>query len=153
MSEHSGQRTEDTGRRPLDLRALLRLDAIACAASGAVAVLAASPVADLVGVDTTGWVRGIGAFLVVYGAALAVAAVAPLAVVRAVASTSAAGDALWVAATLVLVATGAFSAAGVVVVLAMAAVVATLGVLKARALVTTRPLPVPARSRAGAPPV
>jgi hypothetical protein len=105
----------------LDLRTLLRVDAAMCVGTGI--VLAA--VVD-------GWVRAVGVFLVAYGLA-----VGPLSLTRSArtlrsgALLTIAGDAGWVAATILVVATGAFSTiAGAAVALGLAVPVGAMGILK-----------------------
>jgi hypothetical protein len=114
------------------LRSLLRLDATVCALSGVIALVASSALADLLDV-ARGWVLGVGAFLVVYAAGLLAVAHAERALIAG-ARVSIAGDAAWVAATVVLVAAGVFSGAGIALMAAVALVVGALGVSKAVAL-------------------
>ena len=117
------------------LRQILRVDALACAASGVVAAVAASGVADLLGTERTGWVRAVGVFLVVYAADLLLVARATRpTTVRRGAVVSAVGDAVWVAGTVALIAAGAFGGVGIAVVAALGAVVAALGVVKTTTL-------------------
>ncbi|NEB74591.1 hypothetical protein G3I40_04990 [Streptomyces sp. SID14478] len=59
------------------LRIFLALDAAVTAANGLIYLLAAGPVSDLLDVDT-GLLRGIGVFLTVYGALVAVIASRPV---------------------------------------------------------------------------
>ncbi|MFE7902706.1 hypothetical protein ACFU3E_35465 [Streptomyces sp. NPDC057424] len=75
--------TSQTSARPADtagrvtaarpLRMFLTLDAAVTAGNGLIYLLAAGPVGDLLGLDT-GLLRGIGAFLIVYGILVAVLA-------------------------------------------------------------------------------
>ena len=117
------------------LRTLLHIDAVACAAAGLVAAVAADPVADLLGTERVGIVRGVGVFLVVYAIdLLLLARVRRDTLLRTGTAATAVGDALWVAATLGLVVAGAFDPAGVAAVLALGAVVAGLGVAKTATL-------------------
>ncbi|WP_091376445.1 hypothetical protein [Geodermatophilus sp. DSM 45219] len=84
------------------LRLALRLDAVVTAANGAAYLLAAPLLADLLGLPA-GWLRGVGAFLLLFGAGVwAVAArPAPSAVVPVVAA-----NALWATGSLAVAAAG-----------------------------------------------
>ena len=84
------------------LRLALRLDAVVTAANGAAYLLAAPLITDLLGLPM-GWLRGIGAFLLLFGAGVwAVAArPTPPAVVPVVAA-----NALWAAGSLAVAAAG-----------------------------------------------
>ena len=119
-----------TGR----LRTLLTIDGAMCLASGAVAVVGAGPIADLLGVESSGAVRAVGLFLLVYGLDLLLLARWRGTLAERGAAATAVGDALWVASTIVLVASGAFSGGGVLVMLAMAVPVAALGITKTASL-------------------
>ena len=118
-----------------DLRALLRLDAALCAATGLLAAAAPAAVADALGPDVpTAVVRWVGVALVVWAADAALLARASVRVVRRTALAAAVANLGWEAATVVLVALGAFSLVGAGLALAVAAVVGGLGVLQLRAL-------------------
>jgi hypothetical protein len=119
--------------RPLGLRPLLGIDAATCILTGIVAVAVAGPVADLIDVGTS-WVRGIGAFLLVYGAGLGLLARAPRSILRPGTTATIAWDGLWVAVTVVLAVAGTFSGTGVAVMGVVGLVVGTLGVAKAGAV-------------------
>jgi hypothetical protein len=116
------------------LRTLFRIDAATCAATALVAITAAAPVADLLGVDSHAWVRGVGAFLVVYSVSLWSLTRAPRATAVLGAAATAAGDGLWVAVTVVLAMAGAFSGVGTAVMGAVGVVVAALGIAKVEAI-------------------
>lgn len=112
------------------LRNLFLFDAATCAATGLVAITAAGPVADLLGVDSHAWVRGVGAFLVVYSVSLWSLSRAPRATAVLGAVATAVGDGVWVAVTVALAIAGAFSGAGIAVMSAVGVVVAALGTAK-----------------------
>jgi hypothetical protein len=116
------------------LRALLLIDAAACSASGAVAIAAPGPVADLLGVESHAWVRGIGVFLVVYGLALWSLTRARRSIAVRGGAASAVGDGIWVVASVALVIAGVFSGVGIAVMSAMGLVVAALGTAKVDAI-------------------
>jgi hypothetical protein len=120
------------------LGALLLIDAAMCAACGAVAIAAAGPVVDLLGVESQAWVRGIGVFLVVYSLALwSLTRVNRSIAVRGAAAT-AVGDGVWVAATVALVIAGVFSGVGIAVMIATGLVVGALGTAKVDAIRSAR---------------
>jgi hypothetical protein len=97
------------------LRAVLAANAVTSAAAGAVALAAGGWVADLMDVSTVGLVRLVGAALLVFAAdVLLVARAAPVRLRTGAALVSAA-DATWVAATVALIAAGAFGGTGVAV--------------------------------------
>jgi hypothetical protein len=116
------------------VRGLLLVDAATCVVTGVVALVAAGPVADRIGVDSEAWVRGTGVFLVVYSFALGLLARARPAVAASGAAATAIGDGLWIAATIALVVAGIFSGGGIGLMSAVALVVAALGLAKARAV-------------------
>lgn len=116
------------------LRSLLRMDAALCAVTGLVAAAAAGPVADLLGPDvSTTVVRVVGIALALYALDLGLTSRAAVRWQRPAALAAGAGNVAWVAASVVLVALGAFSTVGAVVALVVAAVVGELGVLQLRA--------------------
>jgi hypothetical protein len=118
-----------------DLPALLRLDAVLCAATGLLAAAAPAAVADALGPDVpTAAVRWVGVALVVWAADAALLARASRRVVRRTALAAGVANVAWEVATVVLVALGAFSVVGAGLALAVAAVVGGLGVLQLRAL-------------------
>jgi hypothetical protein len=120
-----------TAPAPL-LRLALRLDAVVSGLNGAAYLLAAAPLADLLGLDA-GVLRGLGAFLLAYGAAVWLVAdrPAPPAV-----RTVVAGNALWAAGSLAAVATGLGSPTtlGAVWLVLQALVVAAFAALQATGL-------------------
>ncbi|MGY1686212.1 hypothetical protein ACI8AK_11540 [Geodermatophilus sp. SYSU D00867] len=124
-------------RRPLDLlRVALRLDAVVTGANG-LAYLAAAPLlSDLLGVPA-GALRGLGAFLAVFAAGVALVAARPR-VPRGATEVVVGANALWAAGSVVAVVAGRFdlTAAGTVWVLLQAAVVAGFAALQLTALRT-----------------
>ena len=117
------------------LRTLLRADAALCAVTGVIAAAAAAAVADLLGPDvSTTVVRVVGIALVLYALDLGVTSRMATKWQRPVALAAGVGNVAWVAATIALVALGAFSTAGALVALALAVVVGELGVLQLRAV-------------------
>ncbi|WP_448641853.1 hypothetical protein [Geodermatophilus sp. URMC 63] len=122
-------------RRPLDLlRLALRLDAVVTGANG-LAYLAAAPLlAGLLGVPP-GTLRGLGAFLVVFAAGVALVAARPRVPAGAVEAVVGA-NLLWAAGSVAAVATDRFdlTAVGTAWVLLQAAVVASFAVLQAAGL-------------------
>ncbi|MGY1831570.1 hypothetical protein ACI8AA_14250 [Geodermatophilus sp. SYSU D01180] len=127
--------TTTTARRPLDLlRVALRLDAVVTGANG-LAYLAAAPLlSDLLGVPT-GTLRGLGAFLAVFAAGVALVAARPR-VSRGATEVVVGANALWAAGSVAAVVAGRFdlTAAGTVWVLLQAAVVAGFAALQLTAL-------------------
>jgi hypothetical protein len=122
-------------RRPLDLlRLALRLDAVVTGANG-LAYLAAAPLlAGLLGVPA-GTLRGLGAFLVVFAAGVALVAARPRVPAGAV-EVVVGANLLWAAGSVAAVATDRFdlTAVGTAWVLLQAAVVAGFAVLQAAGL-------------------
>jgi hypothetical protein len=114
------------------LRLALRLDAVVSGLNGAAYLLAAAPLADLLGLDA-GVLRVLGVFLLAYGAAVWLVAdrPAPPAV-----RTVVAGNALWAAGSLAAVATGLGSPTtlGAVWLVLQALVVAAFAALQATGL-------------------
>ena len=104
--------TTTATRRPLDLlRLALRLDAAVTGANGAAYLLAAPLLDDLLGVPS-GALRGLGAVLLLYAAAVALVAARP--VVSPVATEAVIGtNALWTAASVAVVVAGGFALTGV----------------------------------------
>ncbi len=118
-----------------DLGALLRLDAALCGATGLLAAAAPAAVADALGPDVpTAAVRWVGVALVVWAVDLALLARASRRVLRRTALAAGVVNLAWEAATVALVALGAFSVAGAGLALAVGAVVGGLGLLQLRAL-------------------
>ncbi|MEZ5411662.1 MAG: hypothetical protein R2761_26750 [Acidimicrobiales bacterium] len=124
-------RSPATGRRSVDagrlLPLVLEVNAATSLAAGAVGLVAARWSADRLGLDDTGWVRLVGAGLILF--ALAVAASSRLrgpALARAARLISGA-DAAWVAATVAVVAAGVLSTGGVVIAVVMGVGVLDLG--------------------------
>lgn len=117
------------------LRVLLRVDAALCAVTGLVALLAAGPVAELLGPDVSPTVvRVVGAALALWAVDAALLSRARGRLLRGTVRAAAWANLAWEVGTVVLVALGAFSLGGAVVVLAVAAAVGGLGLLQLRAL-------------------
>jgi hypothetical protein len=112
------------------LRFALRLDAAGSGTLGLLALAAATPLADLLGM-TAGELLGTGAFLVGYALALVLLAARPV-IPRAGAWTVVVGNSLWVLGSIGAVVAGrdTFTALGVAVVLAQAAAVAVFADLQ-----------------------
>lgn len=128
---NSATNLSPTAGRPVDARRFLPLvlevNAATSLAAGAVGLIAGRWSADQLGLDTTTWVRLVGAGLIVF--ALAVAAASRLRgpdLARAARAISAA-DLAWVAATVAVVASGVLSTGGVVIALVMGLGVLDLG--------------------------
>ncbi|MFW3171709.1 hypothetical protein [Geodermatophilus sp. CPCC 206100] len=114
------------------LRLALRLDAVVTAANGAAYLLAAGPLADLLGLPA-GWLRGVGVFLLGYAALVWLVGSRPAApAVRAVVTA----NALWAAGSLavVLAGLGSPSTVGAVWLVLQAAVVAGFATAQAAGL-------------------
>lgn len=119
-----GRRTADPGRL---LPLVLEVNAATSLAAGAVGLAASRWSADRLGLDTTTWVRLVGAGLILFALALAAASrLRGPGLVRAAKLISAA-DAAWVAATVVVVAAGVLSGGGVAIALVMGLGVLDLG--------------------------
>jgi hypothetical protein len=117
---------------PSLLRLALRLDAVVTGLNGAAYVLAAVPLADLLGLPP-GWLRGTGLFLLAYAVAVWLVGSRPVpAAVGAVVTA----NALWVAGSVavVLAGVGTPTTPGVVWLVLQAAVVAAFAVLQAAGL-------------------
>ncbi len=114
------------------LRLALRLDAVVTGANGAAYLLAAGPLAELLGLPA-GVLRGVGAFLLVYAAAVGLVARRPVgSAVRAVIGA----NALWAAGSVAVVVAdlGTPSTPGAVWLVLQAAVVAAFAVAQAAGL-------------------
>ncbi|MEU1484187.1 hypothetical protein [Streptomyces sp. NPDC005752] len=136
--------TSQTSARPADtagrvaaarpLRLFLALDAAVTAGNGLIYLLAAGPVGELLDLDT-GLLRGIGAFLTVYGILVAVLATRP---VPAAGATKVVIEAnlLWAVASVVTAVFGWFdpNTVGTVWILMQAAVVGGFAVLQINGL-------------------
>ncbi|WP_031090992.1 hypothetical protein [Streptomyces sp. NRRL WC-3549] len=116
------------------LRIVLALDAVVTTVNGLIYLLAAGPVGELLDLDT-GLLRGIGAFLTVYGVLVAVLATRPA---PSAGATKAVIEAnlLWAVASAATAAFGWFGAntVGTVWILLQAAVVGGFAVLQINAL-------------------
>ncbi|MGK5112554.1 MULTISPECIES: hypothetical protein [unclassified Geodermatophilus] len=114
------------------LRLALRLDAVVTGLNGAAYLLAAGPLADLLGLPD-GVLRGVGVFLLVYAAAVWLVGDRPVApAVRTVVGA----NLLWAAGSVVVVIAdlGTPSTVGAVWLVLQAAVVAAFAVLQAAGL-------------------
>lgn len=130
--------TLDRPTGPLtSLRGTIQLDAAVSATFGVALLIAANPLADVVGLSA-GWLRGIGAFALLYGADLALLA-RHLPGARRFVGLVVAGNSLWVAASLVLAIVGDLTGLGRLLVVAQAVIVADLAWLQARALRVGQP--------------
>jgi hypothetical protein len=143
---HSGQTAPDAL-----LRLALRLDAAASGAMG-LAFAAAAPVLDgFLGIPT-GWLVGLGAFLMVYALGLVWIAARPR-IPAALAWTVILGNLAWVLASVAALVAGWFplTAVGTAVTIAQAVAVAGFADLQYVGLRRTRPVPArrPSPARAG----
>ncbi len=114
------------------LRLALRLDAVVTGLNGAAYLLAAGPLADLLGLPD-GVLRGVGVFLLVYASAVWLVGTRPVApAVR----TVVAANLLWAAGSVAVVIAdlGTPSTVGAVWLVLQAAVVAAFAVLQAAGL-------------------
>jgi hypothetical protein len=124
--------TTTTARSSSLLRAVLRLDALVSGVNGAAYLLAAGPLADLLGIPPDP-MRGVGAFLLVYaGVVWAVASHPARPAVLGVVGA----NAVWAAGSVLVVVTDAFSptTGGTVWLLLQAVVVAAFAVVQATAV-------------------
>lgn len=113
------------------LRLVLNANATTSGLGGLAAVVLGGPVDELLGTGSVGWVRLVGAGLVMFAAFVAWTARAPRArLIRDTPSISA-GDAAWVLGTVVTAALGWYSTTGVVAMGLVAAMVATFGIMQA----------------------
>ena len=114
------------------LRSSLKLDAAVTGANGAAYLLAAPLLADLLGLPA-GWLRGVGAFLLLFGVAVWAVAARPA---RTAVEAVVAANALWVAGSVavVLAGLGSPTTIGAVWLVLQAAVVAAFAVLQAAGL-------------------
>lgn len=126
-----------TATTPHDrLRSVLRVDAVATAAVGAAAVLAAEPLAEQVGTPTV--LRLVGVALVVAGADLAL--LARLSGRRLALAGTVVGELAlaWVGGTAVVLALGLAEPAGAALLLGVAAVTAWFGVTELKLATSVR---------------
>ena len=124
--------TTTTTAPPSLLRRALALDAAVTGLNGAAYLLAAGPLADLLGLPA-GWLRGAGAFLLAFALGVGLLAGRPVApAVRAVV----AANALWAAGSVavVLAGVGTPTTLGAVWLVLQAAVVAAFAVLQVAGL-------------------
>lgn len=117
------------------LRPPIAADAVVSGLFGAALVAAPAAVADLTGLGT-GWLRGIGAFALLYAVDLAILATR-LPRGGGLVRWVAVGNAVWVGASLLLAAAGDLTAAGRALVVLQAALVAGLAVMQWRAAART----------------
>ena len=118
-------------RTPL-LRLALRLDAVVTGVNGAAYLLATPLLADLLGLPV-GWLRGAGAFLLLFGVAVWAVAVRPT---RPAVEAVVAANALWAVGSVavVLAGLGSPTTVGAVWLVLQAVVVAAFAVLQATGL-------------------
>ena len=114
------------------LRLLLGIDAAVTGISGLIALAAPEGVADVLGVDATGWVRLVGVVLVLLAVDLALVARSSVPTLRRWTPAFAVADFTWVAATVVLIALGAFSGGGTVLAAVAGLAALEVGLLKLR---------------------
>jgi len=112
------------------LRRVFLVDVALCAATGALLLAAADPLADLADVSTTSGIRAAGAFLVALAAALAGAARTTTTTLVRVAPWSAAGDLGWALGSFVVALAVDMSAAGRILVVLQALVVVGVAAAK-----------------------
>lgn len=124
--------TTTTAAAPSLLRLTLRADAVVSGLNGAVYLLLAGPLADLLG-PSAGLLRAVGAFLLAFAAAVWLIADRPTAPALRVVVT---GNLLWTAASIVVVAAGlgTLTTVGAVWTVLQAAVVAAFAVLQTAGL-------------------
>lgn len=124
---NAGQVTTDPLRR---LRRVLNANAV-FSLTGGVAALAAAPwISDEFGVDHVALTRAIGAGLVLFALFVAWVARQPEDVVRRETLAISAGDATWVLASIVVVASDILTTSGVVVTLLIAMAVGDFGIMQ-----------------------
>ena len=122
--------TTDHAAAEAGLRRLLLADAAICAVSGIGLVVFRSPIADLVGRDSTTALAAIGTFLAVLAIGLSSLARAHRRTMLRLTPWSAEGDLLWAAASLAVAAVASLNGTGRVLVLIQAVAVAGMGVAK-----------------------
>ncbi|MFE1882467.1 hypothetical protein [Streptomyces diastatochromogenes] len=124
--------TRAAAARPL--RTFLALDAAVTAANGLIYLLAAGPVGDLLGLGT-GFLRGIGVFLTLYGGLVALPASRPVPG-RAAAKAVIEANALWAVASVATAVFGWFgpNTVGTVWTVLQAAVVGAFAALQSSGL-------------------
>ncbi|MBI2203306.1 MAG: hypothetical protein HYU41_05585 [Candidatus Rokubacteria bacterium] len=121
--------TRDTDRTTFLRRSLL-LDGVASAACGALLLVAARPISTLIGLDAPGIAIAVGVGLLVYAAALFWNARRSR-ISRGEVLTAVVLNAVWVAASLVLIVDGPLTMPGNVLVAAVALAVLLFAVLEA----------------------
>ncbi len=125
--QHAGHDAATPLRR---LRLLLNANAVFSLTGGMSAVAAAPWISEEFGIDDVAITRAIGAGLVLFAAFVAWVARQPELVVRRNTLAISAGDAVWVIASVVAVATGILTTLGVVVTLLIAAAVGDFGTMQ-----------------------
>ena len=123
----------------IDLRLILKLDAVVTGVNGIAYLALANPLEDLLGVAPE-LTRPVGAFLVLFAAAVWFVGTRPV-VPRLAAADIAAANAIWAIGSVVLAAAGASSptTAGTVWIVLQALVVGGFAALQALALRSGRP--------------
>jgi hypothetical protein len=116
------------------VRRILAIDAGFCLAGGAVLLAAATEIADRADLAAPGFVRVLGAFLLVLGVDLALFARAPERWARLGAALTAVGDLAWAAGSVAIVLTAELPAWASAAVLAQAVAVLAIAAAKRAAL-------------------
>lgn len=118
--------TRHASDRSGPLRTALRINAVVSVVSGSAMALFAGAVADVLDVSTTGWLRLIGAGVVLFGADVAWLSTRPTHQLCTLAPAVIAADALWVAVSTATILAGWYSSRGDLAVAGMAAVIAAV---------------------------
>lgn len=130
MTTITAPTTSTTDHRTAErrLRTVLTANAATSVVAGLAGLAAADWWADTLGIDRPGLVQLVGIGLIVFAVDVAIVSRLGRAGLRRWTPLVSAADAAWVAATVVLLAAGAFEAAGVVVAALVGLAVADLGV-------------------------
>ncbi len=120
--------------RPRSLRSILRANAGFAATTGLAALVATGPIARLLGVGQHRLVSATGTGLLLFAVALLITSGAASARLRMAGRWISAADALWVAASIVVVVGADLPASGDLVIAAIAVIVGLFGVLQLRAI-------------------
>src|SRR5262245_9977983 len=116
--------------RTLFLRRSLQLDGVATALTGAILLVAAHPVSEILGIPAPGIAHGVGGFLLLFGAALLWHA-SHQNLSRGEAMLTVVANAAWVAGSIAVVVAGPLTALGNLAVGVVAVAVALFAVLEA----------------------
>jgi hypothetical protein len=119
--------------RTLVLRRSLQFDGVATGLTGGILLAAAQPLAALLGIPAPGMARVVGAFLLVFGAALLWQASRPT-LSRGEALLTVVVNAAWVAGSVALLVAGSLTLMGNLAVAVVAAAVLLFAVLEAAGL-------------------